>query len=383
MRKLLFIVAILISLSGRAKANDATYYASGNQLVPLQETDISVHKEVLTISLQDNGYALVDVYYEFWNPGKQTRQLLMGFEANPPYNDDWTVYTDGKHKYIYDFVVEMNGKSLMYKNAVCRAGLDTLSVLPAKNYIVFDDNLLYEGDPEKNEQLWYTGIPFAYVYYFTADFVPGLNRVHHTYSYKMSAGVGFPWSVQYKLSPAARWANKQIDDFTLIVRADSTAKHFRIFQNVFPSAQISVTEGVGKYRMATYYGKGTYEFSLRNGAVAMHVDNFQPKEELSIAAAYECCDAPLASFYDRSSSMPLGYATWDAELNPLSDKDKAFFVRLAHNLPYAHRGHVFKNPALAAFFESLWWYMPDPDYQDSTADFTDTDREYIDFKFGK
>ena len=101
------------------KANAGVYYTAGNQLVPLAETDISIKKEILTISLQDDGFAHVDVYYEFFNSGKAAKNVLMGFDAAPSYNDDYTFHNDGKHPHIHDFTVEMNGIRLGYKNAVC------------------------------------------------------------------------------------------------------------------------------------------------------------------------------------------------------------------------------------------------------------------------
>ena len=48
-------------------ANDGVFYASGNQLIPITETDISVKKEVLTIN-RVGDYLEVIVYYEFFNP---------------------------------------------------------------------------------------------------------------------------------------------------------------------------------------------------------------------------------------------------------------------------------------------------------------------------
>ena len=60
----LWILAIL------ASANDGVYYVSGNQIVPLQETDVAVTKEVLTITIGDDEFARVDVQYEFTNRGK-------------------------------------------------------------------------------------------------------------------------------------------------------------------------------------------------------------------------------------------------------------------------------------------------------------------------
>ena len=67
---------------------------------------------------------------------------------------------------------------------------------------------------------------------------------------------------------------------------------------------------------------------------------------------------PLGSFYDRSE----GYVIWPMDIElPES---------LARNLPYANRGYVFKKKELQKLFSQFWWYMPDPSWQPSTADFT-------------
>ncbi|MBQ1649694.1 MAG: YARHG domain-containing protein, partial [Prevotella sp.] len=47
------------------------------------------------------------------------------------------------------------------------------------------------------------------------------------------------------------------------------------------------------------------------------------------------------------------------------------------NLPYANRGYVFKDKKLQKYFSSLWWYMPDPQWQASTADFTPREWQMI------
>ena len=49
-------------------ANDGEYYTSGNQLLPLVETDIRVQREILTLRWSDDNVAEVDVYYEFYIP---------------------------------------------------------------------------------------------------------------------------------------------------------------------------------------------------------------------------------------------------------------------------------------------------------------------------
>lgn len=121
MRK--FFINLLSTLPLLASANDGVFFVSGNQLVPVHETDIAVSKEVLTIGLSDNGFASVDVYYEFMNRG-QEKTVQMGFEAEAPYNDGEPFSPQGIHPHIKDFVVEMNGQPLSYRNAVVATTID-------------------------------------------------------------------------------------------------------------------------------------------------------------------------------------------------------------------------------------------------------------------
>ena len=68
-RQILFICVLMVWGLLTASANDGVYFTSGNFLVPTQETDISVSKEILTITIGKDNYARVDVYYEFTNSG--------------------------------------------------------------------------------------------------------------------------------------------------------------------------------------------------------------------------------------------------------------------------------------------------------------------------
>ena len=116
MKKLLTMLFLVVwALS--ASANDGVFYAAGNQLIPIVETDISVKKEVLSIVRQGD-YAIIDVNYEFFNPTK-TKTLLVGFEAPSPYNANFSDYRDS-HPFISDFTVNMNGKDLPYKVALVK-----------------------------------------------------------------------------------------------------------------------------------------------------------------------------------------------------------------------------------------------------------------------
>ena len=106
-------------------ANDGEYYTSGNQLLPLVETDIRVQREILTLRWSDDNVAEVDVYYEFYNPGKP-KTVLMGFEADPPMYID-SISRNSAHPNISDFKVIMNGRSIPVSTTVVET--DTLYVV--------------------------------------------------------------------------------------------------------------------------------------------------------------------------------------------------------------------------------------------------------------
>lgn len=341
---LLLFSAMLSCIGSTMHANDGVYYAKGNQLVPIRETDISVAKEVLTISLGDDGFARVDVAYEFMNHGA-SKVVDMGFESTNPYNTGDSINPKGVHPYIEDFTVEMNGEKLFVKNSLVEPGLlDTP----------------YKGRPQDVPEEFER---YSYAYIFKAQFHEGLNRVHHTYRYRMSFGVGRTFEVPYWLTPATRWKGGNIGDFTLRIRADHTAKHFLLPDSVFSFTNFRVTEGKGKIRRSKFgWSCDMIEIALRNGTVEWHATNFIPQTDMCIQSAdtYISFDTnyPVGTFYDRSDH----YAIWPLERNVSK--------QVARNLPYANRGYVFKKKSLKRLFDSFWWYMPDPKWQPSTDDFT-------------
>jgi len=357
-----FLLSVLCLFALVAKGNDGVVFVNGNQLVPIKETDISVAKEVLTISIGDDGFANIDVLYEFMNHGK-AKTVEMGFEADAPYNLEDELNKEGKHPYIYDFTVTMNGTPLTYKNAVVNApGIDDEDFAPIdlNQWKVADDIALHLVRDAKTDSI----MPFAYAYYFTASFKEDINKVHHTYRYRLSYGVGRTFEIPYWLKPAMRWANRQIDDFTLRIKAENTAKHFCFADSLFAAASFKIAEGTGKMRKVNRPYDGEWlEVSLRNGTLEWHSTNFVPRANLLIVSAdvmYSFNEqAVLGSFYDRSDQ----YRMWQFD-------DKKKDTRILRNLPYAHRGYVFKNKRLNTYFNQLWWYMPDASWKASSSDFT-------------
>ena len=242
MKRIFSFLLLLSCLT--AWANDGVYYTSGSFLIPVQETDIAVSREVLTITIGKGEYAEVDVQYEFDNP-KAAKTVLMAFEADAPYNAQSTFNRKGIHPFIKDFTVTMNGRALTHRNAVVaqRYNYETdkyesdLKPLDLDEWIGYGEDTSVDGRIE-DDVICHKNYPdsatsFAYAYYFDAPFRQGRNIVHHTYKYMMSAQVGEDFRVPYWLTPATRWANQQIDNFTLRIideRGDGICLEDSIFK---------------------------------------------------------------------------------------------------------------------------------------------------------
>ena len=64
-----------------AFANDGVFYAAGNQLIPITETDISVKKEVLTLNRVGNH---IEGSYGFFSETSPYPQLQSDYEWRVP-----------------------------------------------------------------------------------------------------------------------------------------------------------------------------------------------------------------------------------------------------------------------------------------------------------
>ena len=296
MRKLFLFLFLLTAMIDMAVANDGVYYTSGNLLVPIKETDISAKKEILEITLCKDGYANVTVDYTFYNHSK-AKTVTMAFEANPPYNAGEPLNRKGIHPNIQDFTVLFNGQALPHRNAVVavqyEAGVRSCNLKPidlsgwkgfgddVPDSIDLYDNLIY------NEKLDSVS-SFAYAYYFDAPFKEGENKVRHTYRYKMSYSVGCDFRVPYWLTPVTRWANGQVDDFTLRVKSEND-REIIMNDSLFLSAPFTL-KGIGEiYQLQSdYYGYSQCLFAplLAGNVLEWHGTNFAPTEDISIEPLY-------------------------------------------------------------------------------------------------
>ena len=390
MKKAFILLLTVLSFIG-AKANDGVYYASGNQLIPITETDISVKKEVLTINKVGN-HLEVTVYYEFFNPSKP-KDLLVGFEAPAPYppgDDDIKLFPNQPH--IRNFKVVVNGEPLSYEIAHINGDFYIDEENEKDATPTYYSNGKIQGMSRKEciksmEDEDFFVYSFYFVYHFNAHFREGLNIIQHTYDFDLSSSVEEEFSFDYILTAANRWANNGIDDFTLEINMGER-ESFMVQPTFFKSAKDWTINGKGKVLMEEEWGLARYGgspyFHIQEGSITYKKKNFHPDGELSI-----------------SKRLTMMYYFWEEDVNGQNIVDVMKFQynhvnpnyfeetnisgftseqkRILKNLPFAYRGHVFKDSGLRKFFESTNWYIPDPDYVDDMTVMSPEEKKWIQF----
>jgi hypothetical protein len=364
-----------------SRANDGAFRASGNQLIPMYETDISVKKEILTIHRINAEQARIEVYYEFYNP-KEPKALEVGFEAYSPSGDATKTPDDnGEHPYISKFTVTLNDVAVPFKVAIVHDSL-------------YYRNGQYKAMPlakaikeSKGEDY----VDFFYVYHFRAMFKQGLNTIRHTYIVDLSSSVEQTYSLRYVLTAAKRWANGQIDDFTLQIdmgelqdicipstffkncsewKSDSATKSLQIKVKGWEDEKIDMSE-----------------FFIRKGMLVFTKKDFKPRGELEIQSfkpsfyrRQEPQDTNSTGeiiypkkFDSKKQGLPFSIELQEGILPPADDLSR----KILHNLPFARRGYVFKSPELASYFEKQKWYMPDPAYTPELSGLTKKEQDWL------
>jgi len=380
-----FLLLILMIMG--AKANDGAFYSVGNHLIPISDSDIRAQKEILTITrVTDTTYwgsrFEVNVYYEFFNPGK-AKDIIVGFEA--PSCDAHVAYGSlsdnyAGHPYIYDFKVVMNGENLPYQLAHVPYRYEGNYQFDYSRYFedYFKDGQMQDmtmeqyqaamdsifPDEDEEEYFYWYGYLFYYVYHFNAHFNEGLNIIQHTYAFDGSALVGMDYIFDYILTAANRWANNGIDDFTLIVDMGERETFW------------CGIDGVGNDEW-TYSDKGKNgEFGrhVQSGTLVLHKENFHPEGELEIGKRSTSFEEPSLDLIKERYIMIGDENGPDFKTLEATKEEK----QILKNLPFAYRGYVFKKKPLREFFESTDWYVPNPDYKPShDTTLSDAEKDWV------
>jgi hypothetical protein len=349
--KFLITLFVFVIVDVSLYANDGAYTMSGNQLIPIVEKNIAVKKEILSIKRLpvDNNLMEVTVYYEFFNPVND-KEVLVGFEAASPTGDVNGTPVNGGHPYMTDFTVQLNNVILPYKVAIVK------------------DSMYYKNGQFKTVTPIIdntNNVDFFYVYHFKAKFKKGLNIVKHTYTVEAGGSVMTKYDFDYILTAAKRWANKQIDDFTLNIDMGNY-ESFYIAKGFFTTKQDWLIHGIGKAidnlkpREYIHNGSPSILFYVHKASLVFNARNFKPKGELYIAASRYLRSTDDTLFNANTSlNLPLSINEQEEIAVPAND----FSKKVLKNLAFARRGYIFSNTALQQYFEKMDWYIPNPNYE--------------------
>jgi hypothetical protein len=364
MIKSISIFLVLIVCCQKLFANDGSFRGSGNQLIPIQETDISVKKEVLTIKRIDENYVDISVYYEFFNP-RNEKEITVGFEAFSPEGDVDGRPENGQHPYMTNFTVNMNDERLKYRIAYVNDSTY------AKNGFIHSRTLKEVQDSIEDEQ----EVDFYYVYYFKAKFKNGLNILKHTYRFELSSSVVSIYDFKYILTAANRWGNKQIDDFTLILDLGNF-EMVQIPETFFKNKDEWVINGMGKINEIgkdDYFGtdKKQLKFYIQRGTLIFAKKNFHPIDELYF-------DEPNNYLSNENGNkQEQNYLPFSIDCQDEIDLNGKIDKKILRNLPFARRGYIFKNSEFKKIYESMDWYIPNPSYIPDVASLDEREKKWL------
>ena len=342
MKKTLLVFGFIFLFAIAARANDGSFYVSGNTLVPLKETQIELRKELLKFYVRDFNWMDVSVDFEFYNPGAE-KQLLVGF-VTPPADGDVSE-EDQAHPQIKNFTVTVNNSKLAYRMKRMK---DTSFSL---------------------EKLRVDGADF--IYYFNVRFKRGLNKIRHTYRFRASGGVELMRDFDYRITTGKSWANKQIDDFELQLHLDNGV--FSIPATFYESGKLAGWKVVGDGLIDADSRRAFGEESplirmahLNSGYIVLKEKNFRPDHDI-LVAEYNWganwwnlwCRAENGCAEKEALEKVVPYfrlKPFDDGLDELSVKE----LKYVRNYFYAVRGYDIKDPETRSFYSQFFWYKPNP-----------------------
>lgn len=349
--------AFMLCASNIIWANDGVFTASGEHLFPFKETVISVKKEVLSVKRISQGKVAVEVYYEFYNPGSE-KVLEVGFESPKPSGDVSIVSKDGQNPFIHNFSVQLNNSALPY----------TVDLVTDSNYYR-TGKLDLKKSAKLKKAADTVDDDFRFVYHFRAKFLNGINILIHKYSLDLSWGIVAAWEFNYLLTPAKRWANNQIDDFTLSIDLGNYQEYY-LYDSFSNELSDWTFTGLGSLKKLSpslteldlkYYDQDR-RFTVHTGKVIYSKKNFLPDKELCLFCLMDNSSWEVFDYETCLLSLPI-----EADTYITSAKDQTS-LKILRNLPYARRGYVFSDKQITNYYNRLDWYIPDTSYKAELKD---------------
>jgi hypothetical protein len=190
------------------------------------------------------------------------------------------------------------------------------------------------------------------------------------------------YALQYILTAAGRWANRQIDDFTLQINMGEYQD--LSIQNTFfsnPSEwQIPETAKSILIKKKDKDETDKSEFFIRKGMLVFQKQNFKPIGQLYIHSFnYSFYNGPDdintndGLFNYKREGLPFSIEDQDRINKPANELSK----KILKNLPFARRGYIFKTPELQAYFEKQPWYKKDEKYEPALTGLTQKEQAWL------
>lgn len=342
MKHTTFIILLLVFCI-TLTANDGSFYASGNNLIPLQETRISLTKEVLKFHVKQFNMLYVDVYFEFYNPDEE-KKLIVGF-VTPPASGDVSE-NEENHPNINDFSVMVNDTKLPFKVKRMK-------------------ETSFKSDLNSNTN--------DFVYYFEVTFKKGLNIIKHTYKYKANSSVEAYRGFDYQITTGKRWANKKINDFELRIHLDNGIFYIPASLTKGNKNINWKIKGSGVFKEGTempFFDQGTIPYKyvhLNSGYIYFNETNFTPDFDIHFGEnAWHSYTHKWCNKVDSCSKNDMlrkiaPYCNLKPEYNedPNSRIDLTRIeIKVLKNYFYAVRGLKFKTQDIAKFYSTFFWYKP-------------------------
>ncbi len=335
-KNIILLCSFLFFVTHSLLANDSSFYATGSNLIPLQETSIELKKEVLSLTRKGKEME-VQVRFEFYNPNTP-KTLTVGFVTPPAIGD--VSPNEVEHPQVSDFQVMANDKLLTFK--VQKS----------------------EDTGFKLSESGYEGLDF--VYYFDVFFEKGTTIIQQTYTYRGGVSVDSFVNFDYRLTNAKGWANRMIEDFELNIDFGDNA-YFSVPNSFWSSGEAADWRIVGIGRMGTKvqttFGAKFRMVKINKGFLQFRAKDFQPDYDVFISdwhahsELHFWTDTQINNpFADLENSMITDFYYSPEDLAELSKME----LRWLRNYLFAKHGYVFKSKDLQSFFEACNWYISNP-----------------------
>ncbi|MNJ83611.1 hypothetical protein D3C87_10330 [compost metagenome] len=332
--KSFFACILFLQFSLGVSANDGAYFSGGGVIYPIKESNISMEKEILSFQVIDE-QCYVTIHFEFLNPGKESKKLLVGFQAPQAAGD--VTENDIKYPQIFDFMVSQNQTLLPYqlKTAAC------------------EDCELSDKQTIDGHQ---AGIN-VFVYLFEIEFKPGITQIDHSYRFKAGSNVMTDQIYNYILKTGAKWAGGKIKDLTVTI--DMGENTYFYASDIFGKEAVWNIQGIGR---VTNYVYNNFEVNCKmirilSGSLQIRVQNWNPDQNLEFGIINPNCYDFDGAFHPISRIMrAVNTLRLDIEETPYSKTE----LKLIRNTFFAQHGYVFSDKDLDAYFRSFEWYIPNP-----------------------